>query len=301
MVLIIGVSPSLAVTNLLPDYTLLVYDDFGNPIAPIASRHDDFYSYSADLLTKLGYKGFNESVGSGKLDLIVYTGAGGQLNNTVVGGPFPDPLSTPSGSPTTFFSGTWGATGAYTPIAVDSVLTYLHSFDPNVNIPIFEFDMNQTGSAPDVLVSGQVRMWNTAGGQEAFWAFDNILNNAFDPAAMVASLGNIDLGVDQCINPHNGHAETCYTLDNNKGSGSLDFVAYAPTMDLSKYAGLGYTLTADFYIGNPDKNGYGVLNNGFDELYMTGNFAPSNPVPEPATLVLLGTGLLGFGLIKRKR
>lgn len=53
---------------------------------PIASQHDDFWSYSVPVMTTLGSKqnlnlpelqGFNFSTGEGGLDLLLYTGAGG--------------------------------------------------------------------------------------------------------------------------------------------------------------------------------------------------------------------------------
>ena len=172
------------------------------------------------------------------------------------------------------------------------------SFDPNLNTPVFNFDMNQTGADPDVLVNGQVQIWN-GNALVAFWAFDNIENNAYDPASMVLAFGDNSLGVDQCLTK-NGKVETCYELDNNKGSGSLDFIAYAPTMDLSLYAGSQYKMTADFNIGNVT-GGFGALNNGFEELYMSGAYGPANVVPEPATLLLLGSGLGVAAFIRRKR
>ncbi|HSV43120.1 MAG TPA: PEP-CTERM sorting domain-containing protein, partial [Candidatus Bathyarchaeia archaeon] len=169
------------------------------------------------------------------------------------------------------------------------------------NIPVFNFDMNQTGANPDVFINGQVRIVDTTDNSiAAFWAFDNLKNNVYDPSSMVLAMGNIDLGVDQCINPKNGHEQTCYALDNNKGSGSLDFIAFAPTMDLRPYADSKYVFLADFSIGNAAGD-FGALNNGFEELYLTGAFAPSNTVPEPASILLFATGLMGWAGFRRKK
>lgn len=257
---------------------------------PIASKHDDFYSYSADLLTQLGYAGFNASVGTGGLDLLIYTGAVGQNNASVVGGPFPSPLAAPTGGESTF-SGTWGTTGTYSPVAVDSVLNFLHSYDPNLSIPVFNFDMNQTGSTPTVLMSGQVTIWDPFNSEVVdFWAFDDIENDAYDPTSLVTAFGKLDVGV--CFDKK-GNQVACYELDNNKGSGQLDFIAFAPTMDLSLYSGKGYQFIADFNLAG--------ANNGHEELFMTGRTGvPYNPVPEPATVLLLGSGLLGLLGFRKK-
>lgn len=77
----------------------------------------------------------------------------------------------------------------------------------------------------------------------------------------------------------------------------MDFIVYSPTMDLSKYYDKGYTFDVYFeFFG---------LNNGFEELFLTGTFSPPppNPVPEPATLTLLGLVLpvLALAALRRKQ
>ena len=83
----------------------------------------------------------------------------------------------------------------------------------------------------------------------------------------------------------------------------------------------GFSLTTDrspvygnFYAKNGQTSGDHVVawNNAFDRSFSGDledpvNFiirpngeVPSNPVPEPATIILLGAGLFGFGVFKRK-
>ncbi len=284
----------------LPDPFTQVVDQNGNPLFHpitgdpliVSSKHDHFYSYSADLLTQLGFPGFDTSVGTGGLDLLVYTGAVGANNASVPGGPFPNPLLTPGGGADSF-SGTWGATGMYSPVAVDSVLNFLHSYDEDLNTPVFNFDMNQTGSAPTVLMNGQIRIWDPLTGTVVdSWAFDDIDNGVYDPDSFVTAFGKMDVGL--CFNKK-GDPVACYELDNNKGSGQLDFIAFAPSMDLSQYQGKGYQLLADFRLIG--------ATNGFEELFMTGAVAPGNTtVPEPMTVALVGGALFGlFGYRRRQK
>lgn len=261
-----------------------------------AVQYDDFYSYSAKLLNAFAFPGFEKEVatGTGGLDIILFTGAGGASNQDIGAGKafdFEDPMDAPGGSAATF-SDVWGRGGVQLngPVLVDNLYNYLQvTFGPQAAIPVFNFDMNQTGKDANLDVVAKVSILNEAGSEVASWAFDNQTNGTFDPAAWVLSPATITVP-----NPNNP-VETI-TVDNNKGSGKADFIVYAPTMDLTNFINQGYYFVTDFRMER--------LNNGFEELFLTGAFAPTPPpppIPEPSTLLLLGGGLVGLGLLGSRR
>ncbi len=66
--------------------------------------------------------------------------------------------------------------------------------------------------------------------------------------------------------------------------------------DLSAYS-MGTAVSIDFLVEDCGWGGHG----GYAFLDSVGTINPGNPVPEPATMVLLGIGLLGIAGVGRKR
>lgn len=347
IVIIVGLgiqafSPSASAVTILPDPTTTVDG------LPIVQQYDDFLSYSAKLLIEWDNlfdvpwdeNDYDVATGTGTLDVIIMTPthAPGDNDPVTQGGTdfaFQDSLLSSTGSQETTFSGTWGyfqppaanPNVIEGPVLVDTVLSYLQkAFGPDATVPVFTFDLNETGDSPDILLTAQVRIIdpgcidnssaacdpaNTANDTViAIWALDGLTqagNGLYDPLAQINVQGEI------CVD---GNTED-FCVDNNIGSGKMDFLIVAPTMDLSLYDGMGYWFVGDLSLGTteeicvPQEHGPdkcdphpGALDNGGEELFLSGAFTPFNPpdtpvIPEPASILLVALGMAGVAFSKR--
>jgi hypothetical protein len=268
--------------------------------APAAFQYDDFLSYNARVLDQMQTAGFIPAdygsyifpTGTGGLDALLYTGSTGQ-NNTGIGPlgdiTLEDPVVNKAGNDPAF-TGTWGEgilpDGTNGPVTVGQILDYLHEFNPLNSIPVFYLDLNQIGAAASLLASAQVCVTDPNNIiPQTCWNFDTSNGDGtYEPADRALAFGEFSF---------TGASGTVYSGNDNLGSGKDDFIIVAPTMNLSLYdPNMIFSVHFDF----------AGLNDGFEELFLTGAIAPNiSVVPEPFTLSLVGLGLLGLAAVSRRR
>lgn len=313
------------------------YDDFWSYSGHIL---DSIQTVNPSLIPIATFGNYDFSTGTGNILVNLTSVAGGATN---VGG-LQDPVNLEgAGNNVTGWVGEWGndpqsltvwqsvgvsPTGYSSPAAnegttstVGELLALLQSLDPDFTIPLIYADYNQTGGGDSLFLSAQVRIIDPSDGSVVgFWQLDLLSNNTWDQNAPTYNFGDITFtDAANCAaigawDPLTGvgcagvtDSGLTYTGSHNLGSGKADFLAFAPTMDLSLF-------NPDFLwvatvnegcnpAGIPDglaDTTQGCNTDGFEEFGIFGGVGPTQ-VPEPGSLLLLAIGLVAAGFTMRRR
>lgn len=313
-----SIAPSTASALSLPTVTNCGFDAPNNNLmcattstgakVYVASTHDDFISYSINALEQLssfGYTEFSEwaklpSYGSGQIvKLFTFNNSNnGDLLPDSTGGTGDNQATSPDGDQTVkndgLYLGEWPFNAVVT---VAALKTFLGTGNYS---PVFAFDLNNGGllSLNGEFIIGTDVVRNAAGEiisivpSETF-AFDNVFNDKYDDASFVDAQPKVTVQWVDPLNPKcDAVTKVCtMNVDNNVGSGAVDFFAYAPALDLRNYKD-----TDELYFQLRMRG----LDSGGEELALVSFInVPVKTVPEPGVLGLLGLGLFGLGWMRR--
>lgn len=304
----------------LPDPTTVING------VPVTLSYGDFYSYSLPILAYYYGSSYVVQSSPGQIAdyIVIATGPGGGPATTNLAG-MDDAYPTPSGnngSPlfstgnTTDPAGQFGGDAADTwDMQIDALIGYL-TVGSERNDIIYFFNNNQQGSDgsadQNLYAWAQVRVVDTATENPLPTLYFDLTKNPSGPG-VYASPGAPNS--DYPFGPDGGWPSSWPTdfilsggqitlpggviINHNLGANQAAYAIYSPEIN----ANLETWLTMGYDVLQHDIRFYD-LNNGYEQAFIMGGTVGGElppPIPEPATMLLLGSGLLGLAGFARKR
>jgi len=280
-----------------------------NPVAN-ALPYGDFYSYSLPVL-QYQYPDKDYSVkstpGAIKDGIVIYTGANGKHLNTNFPG-MDNAYPTPSGTYTTFSTGAvddpipnnstdlWDTAATW-----DTTLSALDDYLDGNGLYFF-FNHNEDNGAEnqDLYAWGRASIVDLDGDRDPLY-FD--FNRDTSGPSNYKSYGLAPTEFTSTSDPGDyAYAPGEYvigsdTINHNLGADQAAYAIFSPEINsgLASWINEGYdAMQIDFRLA--------ALSNGYEQLFiMKLEDTDTTPIPEPATLLLMGSGLIGLGWIGRRK
>ncbi|MGE4424675.1 MAG: PEP-CTERM sorting domain-containing protein [Pseudodesulfovibrio sp.] len=262
----------------------------------LARQYGDFYSYSLPIVNYVTSGStdtylnsgdpYYVASGPGQLadNIVIMTGAQAAASNTTG---FEDAYMTPNHATNASFSTATAADPDNNGIYADSLTTWDANIEALVayldgSMPVFYFNNNETSSSQDLSITVTLTLWNslTSAVYGVYYLIDTTTADNY-----VLSGGNVEFdGV---------------TFNHNLGANNAAYAVVLPALNdfLAAWTDAG---DSQYDMISMEISMYG-LDNGYEQAFIGRGEYSSSVVPEPATWLLLGLGLLCLPLVRRFR